>query len=730
MPAPEQIIPPTPPPAAPKKKDKIPPPLNLAPEVPSDNESVASSPSQSPRSKSPRTVMGFQLQGQPEGEDEERDFGEPLVYKFKEEGYEPVPLESVESPPARKSSVPVIMVDDTEASKKPKKKRSVKKGKDEEEPKEEAPKPKPKMRSIKRAGSPEKAAEPPPSPRGRRSSVCVAAEPGHIPAELVNLPQTATVTVQGVVMTVEDAEKMLEPSPVANGVPAKPAEAPKPKKKESVPEIAVQEPEEAPPKRVVPIVKEPTPEPNRKESLAVGPGGTLEPVSPGGSPAGSRRGSVIITADEKGMVVDEAGKMKKLRPGEMVEVRQRRRSSIDMRRASVSELQEKVEKPSTPLRPIPESEEGPPNIVDYQENVTAVEGGTAYLSVQVEGNPVPQFRFYKGVSEVYEGGRYKVITDGETNTVCFCIRKAKSTDEGKYKVVAYNKHGEDSVTMNLFVSDESGMDFRAMLKHRQYAKWGMGKDDPDWQLKQREEEKEQIGLRKPKPDAFLQPLENVHVKEGRDKLARFQAVFSKSGVKGKWFRNRQEIFMGKKYHMTSQGDLHVLEVMNPTVEDGGRYTLTCLDTSCQALLEVDDPDPVYKFVKKLPSKSQQYTTKELVLECTTNSHKAPVQWLKDDKKIAASDKYIIEQDQFGKKILRVQNCTLEDTGLYTCKINSEEKTSSKVTITEQKFQFMKGLKSFKIFEDESVTLECEVDEWEAPVQWFKDGKGDQGGQAL
>lgn len=35
---------------------------------------------------------------------------------------------------------------------------------------------------------------------------------------------------------------------------------------------------------------------------------------------------------------------------------------------------------------------------------------------------------------------------------------------------------------------------------------------------------------------------------------------------------------------------------------------------------------------------------------------------------------------------------------------------------------MKGLKSFKINEDEAVTLECEVDEWEAKVQWFLDGK--------
>lgn len=29
-------------------------------------------------------------------------------------------------------------------------------------------------------------------------------------------------------------------------------------------------------------------------------------------------------------------------------------------------------------------------------------------------------------------------------------------------------------------SDASGMDFRAMLKKRKYAKWDKEKDDPDW----------------------------------------------------------------------------------------------------------------------------------------------------------------------------------------------------------------------------------------------------------
>lgn len=56
----------------------------------------------------------------------------------------------------------------------------------------------------------------------------------------------------------------------------------------------------------------------------------------------------------------------------------------------------------------------------------------------------------------------------------------KPNDEGKYKIVVSNIHGEDSAEMQMYVSDSSGMDFRAMLKKRKYAKWGNQEKDPDW----------------------------------------------------------------------------------------------------------------------------------------------------------------------------------------------------------------------------------------------------------
>lgn len=109
------------------------------------------------------------------------------------------------------------------------------------------------------------------------------------------------------------------------------------------------------------------------------------------------------------------------------------------------------------------------------------------MTVGVEGNPAPTFKFYKGISEILEGGRFKFLTDGQTNTITLCMRKCKPNDEGKYKVVVSNIHGEDSAEMQLFVSDSSGMDFRAMLKKRRYQKWDKDQEDPNWgELKETE----------------------------------------------------------------------------------------------------------------------------------------------------------------------------------------------------------------------------------------------------
>ena len=224
-----------------------------------------------------------------------------------------------------------------------------------------------------------------------------------------------------------------------------------------------------------------------------------------------------------------------------------------------------------------------------------------------------------------------------------------------------------------------------------------------------------------KADHFIKPLQNQTCKEGRDKKVRFECVFSKNNVKAKWFKNKQELFVGKHYKMTSQGDLHVLEINDPKVDDEMKYVCQCLEVKTEAYLEVQPADPVYKFIKKLPKESQGYTGGETILECQTNSPKAPVKWYFNDELLINSRKHLIEEDKSAKKYLKIQGSDKTDSGTYTCKINNEEFTVTALTITDQMFKFMRVLKSFRVNEHDPITLECELDDMDGKVTWFKDG---------
>lgn len=64
-----------------------------------------------------------------------------------------------------------------------------------------------------------------------------------------------------------------------------------------------------------------------------------------------------------------------------------------MRRPSIAELEEKIDKPSTPLKDL--GAPGPPVIVDVAESYSAIEDQTGYMTIQVEGTPAPTFKFFK-----------------------------------------------------------------------------------------------------------------------------------------------------------------------------------------------------------------------------------------------------------------------------------------------------------------------------------------------
>ncbi|KAL1129846.1 hypothetical protein AAG570_012790 [Ranatra chinensis] len=393
-----------------------------------------------------------------------------------------------------------------------------------------------------------------------------------------------------------------------------------------------------------------------------------------------------------------------------------------MRRPSVAELEDKIDKPSTPLKDV--GAPGPPAIVDVQENYTAVEDQTGYITVAVEGNPAPTFKFYKGMTEIIEGGRFKFLTDGETNTITLCMRKVKPNDEGKYKIVISNIHGEDSAEMQLYVSDASGMDFRAMLKKRKYAKWAKEKEDPDWgDLKEVEKPMPQLKKVERKPESFLKPLVDQYAKEGKDKKVVFEAVFSKPNCKPKWFCRKDELFPGSKYKFKTEGDLYQLTIASPRVEDSGKYTIDIGGVSCTAYLNVDEPPPAYSFIRPLLKKTEGYTRHETSFDCVVNNSMAIVAWYRGNTKLTEGEKYSISKDMQGVCRLTIFNCKLDDSGEYTCKIEKQDdKTITNLKIVEYPYKFTKVLKSQQVTEKDTITLICELDDPAGDVTWTKNGQ--------
>ncbi|ODM93780.1 Twitchin [Orchesella cincta] len=408
------------------------------------------------------------------------------------------------------------------------------------------------------------------------------------------------------------------------------------------------------------VSKDKSPVPSRKGSLAPGSGpssrrGSLIPPEQEG-----RRPSLIITDEEH----------RKLRPGEVLE-----------------------EKKSGKLRP----------------------DANGYITVQVEGNPAPKFKFYKGITEIMDGGRYKFVTDGETNMITLCIRKIKPNDEGKYRIVISNCHGEDSAECVLFVSDASGMDFRAMLKKRKYAKWAKEEEELKYDLKETpKDEKPKLKHIERKTDSFQKPLVDQYCKEGKEKKVTFEAIFSKANCRARWYCRKDELFIGNKYKIKVEAETHTLTVNNPRMEDMGRYTIEINGIKSEAFLTVEEADPTYMFIRPLNRRSDGYSPQA--------APKSP--WFKGDTPLKDNDDFEISKDiSAGSFRLTIKKPKLSDAGTYTCKIDKQEdKTTTDLKITEWPFRFTKQLLGLHTTEKDYVCMECELDEDDGEVQWFRNGE--------
>ena len=67
----------------------------------------------------------------------------------------------------------------------------------------------------------------------------------------------------------------------------------------------------------------------------------------------------------------------------------------------------------------------------------------------------------QGSTACQEGGRYKLVSDGDNNNmIMLAITKVKTTDEGEYRVVVENEHGTDEKSFMLYVSGQYSLSYK------------------------------------------------------------------------------------------------------------------------------------------------------------------------------------------------------------------------------------------------------------------------------
>jgi len=384
------------------------------------------------------------------------------------------------------------------------------------------------------------------------------------------------------------------------------------------------------------------------------------------------------------------------------------------------------ESPSTPLKAKGAKK---PKFLTPSDKHSAAEGDNGFVTFLVEGDPAPKVEWFKGFKDLSVEPRYKFWTNGEDNSVTLGCLECRQEDEGDFKCVLSNSHGEMEYSFKFYVTVEGGMDFRAMLMKRK--------------VKQKKVVVKKI--------EWLETPIDQEVQQGKCEEVIIKARLSEKEKKGKWYlrnpttfkdiRSKEyglELYKGDmkghedKYDWHFKEDTYTLIIKNPTVEEDGMYQVVVreldnMKTGC--MLTVNAADPEYFFKKFLKDKEKALTDRPFKFVVNLNQAGAKTRWLKNGSPIQfPSDGRIQRYEKGDKLTLMFEVCELDDAGTYSVEImefvkNGEvDQTNCWLDVEEYPHTFTSKLKGKDVVEHDRCEFEIDVEADDASVSWYRDGK--------
>ncbi|XP_046395304.1 obscurin isoform X3 [Ischnura elegans] len=334
------------------------------------------------------------------------------------------------------------------------------------------------------------------------------------------------------------------------------------------------------------------------------------------------------------------------------------------------------------------SVKSPPKIVTKLTDMVCRVQETMEMTVEVEGSPAPDLKWYKDGQPVSASATVKIGSKkGNTSqsmSHSLTLTSTKLEDSGSYSVVATNELSQSSIFWKLTVNSPPKF------------------------------------LRTPAPETIIGEGESVTL-EARVEGYPAPAV--------KWLKDQKEIKAdGKKIKINDEGIIHTITLCGSARDDAGLYT--CVATNEHGSEEASGRIRVRcppKFNLGLP-KEAKANEGDVDVEFVVNVEAYPkpnIKWYLDEVEITEKKTEYTRVEEGDNFKLIIREVTTEMSGKYSCKVfNDFGSSDSSCSFSVMcKPRFPKGLSDKAADEGDSLTLtiECYANP-EPEVKWFKDNE--------
>ncbi|XP_054277504.1 obscurin-like isoform X6 [Macrosteles quadrilineatus] len=279
-----------------------------------------------------------------------------------------------------------------------------------------------------------------------------------------------------------------------------------------------------------------------------------------------------------------------------------------------------------------------PQFLAQLQPVTVVEGFPAKMEVKVVGHPPPTIAWSLNGKPLVPDGKHVKIVDGPDGSQTLLIDNATPADAGTYSVTVKNPQGE--------VTSQAPLSVTARAKT----------DAPE----------QAPSLPKGLRDAVAD----------EDSPLVFSAPFLGNPVPGVvWSKDGTPLQSGDRVAITCDGNKIGLEINPCKPEDAGTYSVMLTNPLGEVKEEAKGTvRKIYQrplFTQKFNDLQQLPNYDAKLMARVTGTPKPDVTWYKGDTRLSDSDKYRLKRD--GDAVyLYVQDCCLDDSGVYKCVATNRE----------------------------------------------------------